>query len=74
MLEAGLRSRLQRNRTSAADCLIQCIDPDSCTVRSYYPDFIFQREKPDGSLKYVIVVVKAKKYIAQQIAVARAME
>lgn len=47
----------------------------------YYFDFIFQREEPDGSLKYVIVevkadnqiedaVVQAKKDFAQQIAVA----
>ena len=49
------------------------------------PDFIFQREEPDGSLKYVIVevkadnqiedaVVQAKKDFAQQIAVASGME
>lgn len=54
-------------------------------MRSYYPDFIFQREEPDGSLKYVIVevkadnqiddaVVQAKKDFAQQIAVASGME
>ncbi|MGP9631993.1 TnsA endonuclease N-terminal domain-containing protein [Halomonas sp. AOP43-A1-21] len=64
---------------------IQYIDPDSRTVRSYYPDFIFQREEQDGSLKYVIVevkadnqiedtVVQAKKDFAQQIAVASGME
>ena len=51
----------------------------------HYPDFIFQREEPDGSLKYVIVevkadnqiedaVVQAKKDFAQQIAVASGME
>ena len=34
-----------------SDFFIQYIDPDSHTVRSYYPDFIFQREEPDGSLK-----------------------
>ncbi|HET8869308.1 MAG TPA: TnsA endonuclease N-terminal domain-containing protein [Aquabacterium sp.] len=64
---------------------MQYIDPDSRTVRSYYPDFIFQREEPDGSLKYVIVevkadnqiddaVVQAKKEFAHQIAVASGME
>lgn len=68
-----------------SDFFIQYIDPDSHTVRSYYPDFIFQREEPDGSLKYVIVevkadnqiedaVVQAKKEFAQQIAVASGME
>lgn len=68
-----------------SDFFIQYIDPDSRTVRSYYPDFIFQREEQDGSLKYVIVevkadnqiedaVVQAKKDFAQQIAVASGME
>ncbi|MEP8628271.1 TnsA endonuclease N-terminal domain-containing protein [Enterobacter mori] len=68
-----------------SDFFIQYIDPDSHTVRSYYPDFIIQREEPDGSLKYVIVevkadnqvedaVVQAKKEFAQQIAVASGME
>lgn len=68
-----------------SDFFIQYIDPDSRTVRSYYPDFIFQREEPDGSLKYVIVevkadnqiedaVVQAKRDFAQQIAVASGME
>jgi hypothetical protein len=68
-----------------SDFFIQYIDPDSRTVRSYYPDFIFQREEQDGSLKYVIVEVKAdnqiedagvqaKKDFAQQIAVASGME
>ncbi len=68
-----------------SEFFIQYIDPDSRTVRSYYPDFIFQREEPDGSLKYVIVevkadnqiedaVVQAKKDFAQQIAVASGME
>jgi hypothetical protein len=68
-----------------SDFFIQYIDPDSHMVRSYYPDFIFQREEPDGRLKYVIVevkadnqiedaVVQAKKDFAQQIAVASGME
>lgn len=67
-----------------SDFFIQYIDPDSRTVRSYYPEFIFQREEPDGSLKYVIVEVKAdnqigdavvqgKKDFAQQITVASDM-
>ncbi|WP_455947805.1 TnsA endonuclease N-terminal domain-containing protein [Lelliottia jeotgali] len=68
-----------------SDFFIQYIDPASRTVRSYYPDFIFQREELDGSLRYVIVevkadnqiedaVVQAKKDFAQQIAVASGME
>lgn len=68
-----------------SDFFIQYIDPDSHVVRSYYPDFIFQREEPDGSLKYVIVevkadnqiedaVVQAKKEFAEQMAVASGME
>ena len=68
-----------------SDFFIQYIDPDSHTVRSYYPDFVFQREEPDGTEKYVIVevkadnqiedaVVQAKKEFAQQIAVAAGME
>lgn len=68
-----------------SDFFTQYIDPDSRTVRSYYPDFIFQREEPDGSLMYVIVevraynqiedaVVQAKKDFAQQIAVVSGME
>lgn len=67
------------------DFFIQYIDPDSHTVRSYYPDFLFLREQPDGTEKYVIVevkadnqiddsVVQAKKEFAQQIAVASGME
>ncbi|APZ42537.1 hypothetical protein BW247_05050 [Acidihalobacter ferrooxydans] len=53
-------------------------------MRSYYPGFIFQREDPDGSLKYVIVevkadnqiedaVVQAKKDFAKQLPVASGM-
>jgi type III restriction enzyme len=59
---------------------IQYIDPDSHTIRSYYPDFLFQKE--DGS--YVIVevkgdnkiedpVVQAKKTFAEQMAVDNGM-
>lgn len=68
-----------------SEFFVQYIDPESRTVRSYYPDFIFQREEPDGSLKYVIVevkadnqiedaVVQAKKDFASQMAVASGME
>ena len=68
-----------------SDFFIQYIDPDSRAVRSYYPDFLFLRQEPDGSEKYVIVevkgdhqvdnaVVQAKKAFAQEIAVASGME
>ena len=68
-----------------SDFFIQYIDPDSHTVRSYYPDFVFVREETDGSKKYVIVevkgdhqiddaVVQAKKDSANQIAEASGME
>ena len=68
-----------------SDFFIQYIDPDSRTVRSYYPDFLFIRQEPDGQEKYVIVevkadyqvedaVVQAKKEFASQIAVASGME
>lgn len=68
-----------------SDFFIQYIDPESRAVRSYYPDFLFLREEPDGTEKYVIVevkgdhqmddaVVQAKQEFAQQIAVASGME
>lgn len=63
------------------DFLINYIDPESNTVRSYYPDFLVK--KTDGS--YIIIevkgenmiddaVVQAKKEYAQQIASASSME
>lgn len=68
-----------------SDFFIQYIDPDSRTVRSYYPDFLFIREETDGTEKYVIVevkadhqiedaVVQAKKDFANQMAIASGME
>ncbi|MBE6270366.1 MAG: type III restriction endonuclease [Prevotella ruminicola] len=61
--------------------VINYIDPESNTVRSYYPDFLVQKE--DGS--YIIIEVKgenkiddavvlAKKEYAQQIASASSMD
>lgn len=63
------------------DFVINYIDPESNSVRSYYPDFLIQ--KKDGS--YVIIevkgdhmiddaVVQAKKEYAQQIASSSKME
>ena len=62
------------------DFFIQYIDPDSHTIRSYYPDFLFEKE--DGSLVIVEVkgdnliddpVVQAKKEAAEQVAIASGM-
>ena len=59
---------------------IQYIDPDSHTIRSYYPDFLIEKE--DGSLVIVEVkgdnqidnpVVQAKKEAAEQVAIASGM-
>jgi hypothetical protein len=63
-----------------SDFYIQYIDPESRTVRSYYPDFLFQKDDDT----YVIVEVKgdnkiddpvvlAKKEFAEQMAVASGM-
>ena len=68
-----------------SDFFIQYIDPDTHAVRSYYPDFLFIRDEPDGTEKYVIVevkgdhqiedaVVRAKQEFAEQVAVASGME
>ncbi|KRB08069.1 TnsA endonuclease N-terminal domain-containing protein [Lysobacter sp. Root690] len=68
-----------------SDFFIQYIDPESHTVRSYYPDFLFERIEEDGTTTYVIVevkadnqiddaVVRAKKDFASQTAVASGME
>ena len=68
-----------------SDFCVQYIDPDSHTVRNYFPDFLFVRHEADGGEKYVIVevkadnqvddkVVQAKKDFANQMAVASGME
>ncbi len=64
-----------------SEFFIQYVDPESRIVRSYYPDFLF--EKDDGS--YVIVevkgdnmiddpIVQAKREYAEQMADASGME
>lgn len=68
-----------------SDFFVQYIDPETHQVRTYYPDFLFLREDPDGSEKYVIVevkadnqiddaVVQAKKSFAERMAIANGME
>ena len=63
-----------------SDFYIQYIDPDSHTVRSYYPDFLAQKD--DGSYLIIEVkgdnkiddpVVQAKKDFAHQMALASGM-
>jgi type III restriction enzyme len=63
-----------------SDFFIQYIDPDSHTIRSYYPDFLVQ--EADGSYTILEVkadhqieapVIQAKKQFAQQMAVASGM-
>ena len=64
-----------------SDFFIQYVDPESRTVRSYYPDFLVQRE--DNSYFILEVkgdnmisdpIVQAKKQFAQQMAFASSME
>lgn len=50
-----------------SDFFIQYIDPDSHTIRSYYPDFVIQQE--DGS--YTIVEVKGDNKIDDPVVLAK---
>jgi len=63
-----------------SDFYVQYIDPESHTVRSYYPDFLLQKE--DGSYTIVEVkgdnkiddpIVRAKQDFAEQMAIASGM-
>lgn len=63
-----------------SDFFVQYIDPDSKTVRSYYPDFLFERD--DGKMVIVEVkgdhqmetrLVQAKREFAEQMAIASGM-
>jgi type III restriction enzyme len=63
-----------------SDFYIQYIDPDSHTVRSYYPDFLFQKNddtyvivEVKGDNKIDNPVVQAKKTFAEAIAGASKM-
>lgn len=67
-----------------SDFVIHYIDPESHTVRSYYPDFLIKLVTDDGSEKYIILevkgdnkiddtIVKAKAEYARQIAGASGM-
>lgn len=50
-----------------SDFFVQYIDPESHTIRSYYPDFLLQRD--DG--RYFIVEVKADYQIEAPVVVAK---
>ena len=63
-----------------SDFYIQYIDPESHTVRNYYPDFLFQKEDESyvivevkGDNKIEHPVVQAKKQFAEQMADASEM-
>lgn len=51
-----------------SDFVIHYVDPESHTVRSYYPDFLVQ--KTDGS--YVIVEVKGDNLVNDAVVKAKA--
>lgn len=55
-----------------SDFLIRYIDPESHTVRSYYPDFLVKVKTDDGSEKYVIVEVKGDNKIDDEVVKAKA--
>lgn len=55
-----------------SDFLIRYIDPESHTVRSYYPDFLVKVKTEDGSEKYVIVEVKGDNKIDDEVVKAKA--
>ena len=64
-----------------SEFFVQYIDPDSRAVRTYYPDFIFQKDDDSyvivevkGDNKWEDPIVNAKKEFAQQMAVASGME
>jgi len=54
-----------------SDFFIQYIDPESHSVRSYYPDFVFEKEDASGRVKYVIVEVKADNMIEDAVVQAK---
>jgi hypothetical protein len=55
-----------------SDFLIRYIDPESHTVRSYYPDFLVKVKTDDGSEKYIILEVKGDNKIDDEVVKAKA--
>jgi hypothetical protein len=55
-----------------SDFLIRYIDPESHTVRSYYPDFLIKIKTSDNSEKYVIIEVKGDNKIDDEVVKAKA--
>lgn len=55
-----------------SDFLIRYIDPESHTVRSYYPDFLVKVQTEDDSERYVIIEVKGDNKIDDEVVLAKA--
>jgi type III restriction enzyme len=55
-----------------SDFLIRYIDPESHTVRSYYPDFLVKVKTDDGSERYIIIEVKGDNKIDDEVVKAKA--
>lgn len=55
-----------------SDFLIRYIDPESHTVRSYYPDFLVKVKSQDNSERYVIIEVKGDNKIDDEVVKAKA--
>ncbi|MEP2771667.1 MAG: TnsA endonuclease N-terminal domain-containing protein [Fulvivirga sp.] len=55
-----------------SDFVISYIDPESHTVRNYYPDFLAKRKTEDGTEEYVIIEVKADHQVEDSVVKAKA--
>ena len=55
-----------------SDFLIRYIDPESHTVRSYYPDFLVKVKTADDSEQYIIIEVKGDNKIDDAVVKAKA--
>jgi type III restriction enzyme len=55
-----------------SDFLIRYIDPDSHTVRSYFPDFLVKVKTEDNTDKYIILEVKGDNKIDDNVVKAKA--
>ena len=55
-----------------SDFLIRYIDPESHTVRSYYPDFLVKVKTDDDSEQYIIIEVKGDNKIDDAVVKAKA--
>ena len=55
-----------------SDFLVKYIDPESYTVRSYYPDFLVKLKTSDGTDDYIILEVKGDNKIDDAVVQAKA--